>query len=443
MSETRRLLLEFETEEVGIRAQKDKRVKKALVAAFSDSSDIVRERALMASIDVGDPTLVTDIVKSLDDDDDDVRIAGAQALAFYHQPRTVPYLMKGLKDENTWVRSHCAAGLSKLMNGPIWGRIGEDDLNVMNQGFPEKSDDEIRLFLQRLKVRPNGIDNFLKWKAASFDVEIDVTEFIKELEETPLVLVEEFVDDEADLESIRKRPTPKSGISQEVEEILSEIPEDVRETLPSEDLARLTPDTARELVDSIKASFPRKEEPSKEPSKKKVKVRKVTKVRRKRSGPSRQDLLDSIPDEVKQSVSDDVLKGLTYEELEALVASTTEGPAEERSPKKEAEDIKKKGKAERDELITQLPREIRSSISTEMMEKLTENDLKQLVTKGTLSDARQQEIRLEMFRAKYGSEKADVLVMVSDEMLEGIPEEQIHEMDVETLKALVQALEPS
>ena len=69
MSETRRLLLEFETEEVGIRASKDKRVKKALVSAFSDASDVVRERALLAAIDVGDPTIVTDIIKAMTDEE--------------------------------------------------------------------------------------------------------------------------------------------------------------------------------------------------------------------------------------------------------------------------------------------------------------------------------------------------------------------------------------
>lgn len=444
MSETRRLLLEFETEEVGIRAQKDKRVKKALVSAFSDSSDIVRERALMAAVDAGDPTLVSDIAKSLDDEDVDVRIAGAQALAFYHQPRTIPYLMKGLKDENTWVRSHCAAGLSKLMNGPIWARLSEEDIEVLTEGFPDKSEEEIRQFLQRIRVRPMGISDYLKWKEADFDVEIDVTEFVKELEETPLVLIDEIADEEdITIESSRRKAAAKTGISPEVEEILSEIPEDVRETLPPEDLIRLTPKTARELVDSIKVSFPKKEKPAEKVSKKKVKVRKVTKVRRKKSGPSRQELLNSIPDEVKESVSEEVLKGLTYEELEALVASTTEESSKEEPAKKKKKKAKRKEVSERDGLISQLPKDLRSSLSQDIMERLSEEDLQQLITKGKLSREREKELRLEVFTDSYGAEKAAILAGVSDEMLEGIPEEQIQEMDIETLKALVQALEPS
>ncbi len=439
MSETRRLLLEFETDEVGIRAQKDKRVLKALVKAFSDTSDIVRERALMAAIDVGDPTLVIDIVKSLEDEDDDVRIACAQALAFYHQPRTVPELLKGLKDSNTWVRSHCAAGLSKLMNGPIWARVSRKDIDTLVGGFPDESDDSIKAFLSNLRVRATGIENYIKWRAANFDVEVDVTEFVKALEETPLVLVDEAEEDMLGEPAIA-RPPKTAGISPEIEEILGEIPDEVRKTLPPEDLKRLTPDTARELVDSIVASFPKKEPTAPDMPRKKVKVRKVTKVRRKKKGPTRQDLIDSIPDEVKEAVSEEVLKGLTYEELEALVASTTETyPTEDKKavPKIISES------SEREELLAGIPKDVRSSFSEEMLKKFTIEDLKELHKSGSLGKTREQELRLEQFTEKYGAEKAEVLITVSDDMLEGIPAEQLEEMDVETLKALVQALEPS
>ena len=440
MSETRRLLLEFETDEVGIRAQKDKRVKKALVKAFSDTSDIVRERALVAAVDVGDPTLVTEIIKALEDDVDDVRIACAQALAFYHQPRTVPALFKGLKDSNTWVRSHCAAGLSKLMNGPIWARVSKEEIEKLNSGFPDDTDESIRSFLGALKVRPGGIEDYLKWRSVSFDVEVDVSEFVKELEETPLVLIDDaMMEDEFETPTAKPAKTP--GVSAEIEEILSEIPEEVRGTLPPEDLKRLTPDTARELVDSIKASFPKKETPEK--PKKKVKVRKVTKVRRKKKGPTRQDLIDSIPEEVKESVSEEVLKGLTYEELEALVASTTETYPTEKKEPEDAKTPKKAKTSEREELLSQIPKEVQNSFSKEILGKLTEDDLKTLVKSGKLGETREQELRLEHYSKKYGAEKAEVLITVSDEMLEGIPAEQLEEMDVETLKALVQALEPS
>ena len=79
-------MLEFDTDEVGRLARKKPSEKKALIKAFTDSSDVVRERALIAAIDVADPMIVDDIVKVLEDDTTDVRIAAAQALAFYHQP---------------------------------------------------------------------------------------------------------------------------------------------------------------------------------------------------------------------------------------------------------------------------------------------------------------------------------------------------------------------
>ena len=49
---------------------------------------------------------------------------------------------------------------------------------------------------------------------------------------------------------------------------------------------------------------------------------------------------------------------------------------------------------------------------------------------------------MQVFVDKYGQDKADLLVTIPDVMLEGIPEDQIEEMDLETLKGLTQALEP-
>ena len=50
--------------------------------------------------------------------------------------------------------------------------------------------------------------------------------------------------------------------------------------------------------------------------------------------------------------------------------------------------------------------------------------------------------RMQRFVEKYGDEKAELLITIPEVMLEGIPEEQIVEMDLETLKGLTQALEP-
>jgi hypothetical protein len=157
----------------------------------------------------------------------------------------------------------------------------------------------------------------------------------------------------------------------------------------------------------------------------------VKKVRRKKKGPSRQELVEMIPEEVRESVSDDVLKTLTYEELEALIASTTETAVPEpEEPEKKL--------SPKQAIIETLPPEVVESVGEGKLKRMTVKELEELATTASMSD---DERRLQEFTEKFGEEKASVLATVPDEMLAGIPEEQIHEMDLDTLKALVQALE--
>ncbi|MFX1580088.1 MAG: HEAT repeat domain-containing protein [Promethearchaeota archaeon] len=380
MAKTRSLLLEFETDEVGRLAREQKSERTALISAFTDPSDIVRERALIAAVDLADPAIVTDIVKSMSDEVPDVRIAAAQALAFYHQPRTVPDLLKGLQDDNPWVRSHCAAGLSKLLNGPIWARISKENVEKLINDFPEMADEEINKFLSDIKMKTPAIDRYKNWRSKDFDIEIDVTSLAEELEGAPILLSEE---------AAASIGTPKvEGISEEVDAILSELPEELRETLPPEDVRRLTPESARELVQKLKVSIPEK------PKKKKtVKVRKVKKVKKKKKPTAQDELIEKLPEEVRKEVGDETLSTLSVEELEALLSSTSESEPEAEKAEAEPE------------------------------EKDTDPRMKELVD-------------------KFGQEKAELLINIPDVMLEGIPEDQIQEMDMETLKGLTQALEP-
>ncbi len=380
MAKTRSLLLEFETDEVGRLARDSKSERKALIKAFSDPSDIVRERALIAVVELADPTVVADIVKALTDEVQDVRIAAAQALAFYHQPRTVPDLVKGLKDPSTWVRSHCAVGLSKLLNGPIWARISEEDVEKFIEDFPDMTEDDINKFLTDIKMRPSAIDRYMNWRGKGFDIEIDITSLAEELESAPILLSEEAA---ASLDA------PKvGGASDEVEAILSTLPDELRETLPPEDIKRLTPTSARELVDKLKVAIPA--EPKKK--KKAVKVRKVKKVRKKKKLTAQDELIEKLPAEVRKEVGDETLSGLSVEELEALLSSTAES-----EPEVEAE-----------------PEPVEEKVDP----------------------------RMQMLVDKYGQEKAELLFNIPEVMLEGIPEDQIEEMDLETVKGLTQALEP-
>ncbi|MHA2153154.1 MAG: HEAT repeat domain-containing protein [Candidatus Thorarchaeota archaeon] len=375
-SKIRSFLLEFETDEVGKLARKNAKNKKALIKTFSDTSDIVRERALIASIELADPEVVTEISKALSDNALDVRIAAAQALAFYYQPRTIPVLFKGLQDESTWVRSHCAVGLSKLLKGPIWARLNDQDVEKLVADFPEMSDDAINSFLSDIKMQGTAIQKFMSWRSKGFDIEIDVTSIIEELEGAPIFLSEEAI-------AITDTPKPKG----EVEEILSELPEEILATLPPEDIKRLNPASARELVQKLTESVP-----SAPPKKKAVKVRKVKKVKKKKkTATAKEKLIKKLPAEIRDEIGKETLTSLSTDELEALLAT---------SPETEESEVEPEAKAE------------------------------------------PADPRLQEFIDKYGEEKAELLVTIPDVMLEGIPEDQLEEMDLETLKGLTQALEP-
>ncbi len=389
MSEIRRLLLEFETDHVARLARKDSKYKKALIKAFSDPSEIVRERALLAAIDVVDPTLVDAIADRIDDEDTDVRIACAEALAWYKQPKTVMVMLRGLLDNNTWVRSHCAFGLSKLLEGPIWARVPREDIQTIIDGFPGMTETEINEFLTRLNLVPDAIRRLIKWREQNFELEIDDSMVLEEIEGKPIIL-ETVEGGEGVLEPIVPSSSTvpaEPSISPEVEEILMELPEDIRESIPPEDIRRLTPATARELVTKLKEQFvtPKEKKPAK---KKKVKVRKVRKVKKKKH--TRSELIRKIPKAVRDSVGEEVLKSLTIDELEALI-----GPEEEKPAAKEEEPA-----------------------ATEADSKLAE------------------------LTNKFGEEKAKILVKLPPDMLSGFKDEDIEQMDIETLQSLLDALGP-
>ncbi len=312
----RMMLLEFETEKVGRLARESAAARNALIAAFSDASETVRERALLAAIEVSDPSLVNDIARALLDADDNVRIAAAQALAWYRQPRTIPILFEGLKDKCVWVRSHCAAGLSKLLNGPIWARVPSDVIDKLVNGLADMTEEEVRSFLTTLKVKDGAIDKYIMWRNRGFDVEIDTAMFEAGMTTEPIILEgAELPPTAAERAEIK---TADSERAEEVERILSELPESLRSRLPEEDLRRLTPTTARELVDSLKSGFVEEKE---EESKKPVRVVRVKKVKRVVKKPGRDELIDMIPVEVRDALPPGTLDTLSMEELEALVAT--------------------------------------------------------------------------------------------------------------------------
>jgi hypothetical protein len=419
LSQTRRLLLEYETEEVGKLAAKDARNRKALIKAFGDTSDVVRERALLAAIELADPTIVNDVLPAMDDDDDDVRIACAQVLSWYHQPKTIPHMIKGLTDSNTWVRSHCAAGLSKIVHGPIWARLPSETIELFMNDFSEFSEGQLREFLLGLGMLPEAIDSYLKWKTENFDIEIDVGMLVEEMERGPIILVE--AEEGSEPAKIGEYPIPSVSMTKlpdDIDTILSELPDEVRLSLPPEDLVRLTPESARELVDSLqKPAAPKKKKKPKEKAKKKV--RKVRKVRKVSEGPSRAELIEKIPKDVRESVGEDTLKTLKTDELLALI-----GPEGEEEVPESAE--------EEEEIVE--PEE-----KKEKKKHRTPSEEIELSAEGPTQE--DTEARLKLLTKKYGSEKAQLLVTIPENILAGIPEDQIEEMDMETLQGLTDALD--
>jgi predicted flap endonuclease-1-like 5' DNA nuclease len=457
LSETRRLLLEFKTEEVGKLARENNKIKEELVKAFSDPSEVVRQRALLAAIDFGDPEIVPKVEEIVSADDDaEVRIAAAQALAWYQQPRSIPTLLEALKDQNTWVKSHSAAGLSKLVNGPIWARVDEETVDKILNGFPDMTDEEIRDLLLRIEVRPNQIDKFMRWREENFEVEIDESIIQEKLEGRPILIKEP-----APIEvSEDKDDTLPAGIGPEVKKILLELPPHMRESLPEEDLVRLNPKSARELVDSLISTFPEGEKPKEK--KKAVKVRRVKRVRRKKKGPTRQDLINQIPDQVKNSLPEGTLEGLSIEELEALVSAESEAEIPEGAKEEKSYETVETGSGNL-QMISGVGPALEANLieaGFETIEKIAaadpgmlEKKVDGLGAKGSvdlvakakenlgIADTKDETLDSDLVE-KYGKEKAAILSLMPAAMLSDIPEEQIKEMDVDTLKDLADALEP-
>ncbi len=267
------------------------------------------------------------------------------------------------------------------------------------------SNDDVSRFLTGLGIQSQAADRFMTWRDAKFNVEIDMRIMLEELEGKPIILTEE------------RRPTKGKtveapglarglSLSPGVEAILAELPEQIRATLPPEDLRRLNATTARELVDSLKASFPRE-------SKKPIKVRRVKRVRKVAVGQTREELIGSLPDEVKEEVSPEIMDSLTKEELEALVGKSSE------------------------------EQEVEVEIGEEAALTEVAEEPKVVVAKVASAPSTQQaDPRWQELVTAYGEAKAYLLIQVPPHMLEGLPPEQIREMDMDTLKSLTDALKP-
>ena len=74
---------------------------------------------------------------------------------------------------------------------------------------------------------------------------------------------------------------------------------------------------------------------------------------------------------------------------------------------------------------------------------MSDDDLQSLIeTDEPIDVDDSKEPTLESLTKKFGDEKAAILILMPPDMIEGIPDEQIEGMDVDTLQGLADALEP-
>jgi hypothetical protein len=192
---------------------------------------------------------------------------------------------------------------------------------------------------------------------------------------------------------------------------MSELPDELRAALPEEDIRRLTPETARDLVNSLLTSLPGRD--AKPKKKKTVKVKRVKKVRKKKKVSARDNLIARIPEEVRDSVPEGALESLTIEELEALVSSSgeLEETAEEKPTKKKKKlKTTEKLSAKRKQLLESIPPVIRESLSDKDLQSMSDDDLQSFIETDDVSDEDDSgEPTLESLTRKYGQEKAEIL----------------------------------
>jgi HEAT repeat protein len=95
----------------------------ALLAATSDSADVVRGHAAEALGHFQDGSGLERLVACLSDEEVFVRIAAAKALARVATPREVPHLLRALDDEHVVVKSAAASALLRLDPDELLRRV--------------------------------------------------------------------------------------------------------------------------------------------------------------------------------------------------------------------------------------------------------------------------------------------------------------------------------
>ncbi len=409
MADIRQLLLDWNTEEVVKLCIENDANFKTLVRLLKDSSDVVRQRAVEALTEIGTPYVVEHLLYAMDDPSEDVRVQAAIGLELIKNEIAIPRLFRALKDESHWVVSHAAAALSQYLPGPIWARVDTKDIDIIITDFPDMSEEDIKVFFKNLKVDPSAVERFLELRRKGF-------RYIPEKIEPP-------------------------------------SKEEVIATLPKELLDEISPDmlksmSVEELQEYAKEWRSRKEI-SRAPVEKKDEV---SEVPEKKEEETVEEILSRIPPEFLSSFTEEQLKSLTVEDAKLIEETYKSGLTSEKETKPEKPKKKPKKKAkkkskvdsEKERLLSELPDSVREALTPDIIESLSIEDLKEMVRSAKVTSEEEMKETEEESRESTGddteAERKRLLSLIPPDMLPDLPAEELEKMNVEQLRALLEAL---
>ena len=411
MEDIRQMLLDWKTEKVAKLCMENDTNFRVLVRLLKDSSEIVRQRAVEALIEIGSAYVVEHLINAMEDSSEDVRVQAAIGLELIKNEIAIPRLFRALKDESYWVRSHAAAALSKYLPGPIWMKVDPKDIDVIVTDFPDMTEEDIIEFLKKLKIEPSSIERFIELRKKGF-------RYIPEKIEPPTK-----------------------------EEIIATLPKEILDEVPQDTLKAMS---VKELQEYVKEWRTRKElEIKTAPEKKK---KKKEKVKEKKKEETVEEILSRIPPEFLASFTKEQLEKLTVEDAKLIeetyrrgIAEGKEKEPERKKKEKEKEKKAKKKLSEKEKLLAELPDSVREALTPEIIEGLTIEDIKEMLRSAKVTS--EEEVKKETpaesaepLSEGEEEERKKLLALIPPDMIADLPKDELEKMDIKQLRSLLEAL---
>ncbi len=412
MADIRQLLLDWNTEEVVKLCIENDANFKTLVRLLKDSSDVVRQRAVEALTEIGTPYVVEHLIYAMDDPSEDVRVQAAIGLELIKNEIAIPRLFRALKDESYWVVSHAAAALSQYLPGPIWARVDTKDIDIIITDFPDMSEEDIKEFFKNLKVDPSAVERFLELRRKGF-------RYVPEKIEPP-----------------------------SKEEVIATLPKELLDEIPPDMLKSMSVEELQEYAKEWRS----RKEISRAPVEKKVEVPEVA----EKEEETVEEILSRIPPEFLSSFTEEQLKSLTVKDAKLIEETYKSGLAPEKEtkmPEKPKKKPKKKAKkkskveSEKERLLSELPDSVREALTPDIIESLSVEDLKEMVRSAKVTSEEEMKETEEESKESTEStgddteaERKRLLSLIPPDMLPDLPADELEKMNVEQLRALLEAL---